>query len=90
MDMNMSLMEESLSLKPNFRVKNKRNQVHSSLSKMNPSKKNINAIFDFVMPITHNNSPFPDKKANEKADEKLHIGKIDVSLKKSLYNQNDM
>jgi hypothetical protein len=41
MKMNLSLLNESQLLKPNFKVKKLRNQVHSSLSKMSDSKKAV-------------------------------------------------
>jgi hypothetical protein len=44
MKMNLSLMSESQALKPNFKVKKMAKPVHSSLSKMNPSKKNMKNV----------------------------------------------
>jgi hypothetical protein len=44
MMMNLSLMSESQSLKPNFKVKKMIQPAHSSLSRMNPSKKNVKNI----------------------------------------------
>lgn len=57
--MNLSSVQESQLLKPNFKVKKLRNQVHSSLSKMTDSKKQVKnfTLGDPLLPITLEKTP---------------------------------
>lgn len=59
MKMNLSLMSDIQALKPNFKVKKMVKPVHSSLSKMNLSKKSQKNVTlgQGVMPITFEKGP---------------------------------
>jgi hypothetical protein len=90
MKMNLSLLNESQSMKPNFKVKKMRNQVHSSVSKMNSSKKNVINVTlgEALLPITldkpsdanENSSFYEYKRKSSQRNKAKSIEKVSEGL----------